>query len=354
MDLFVDIQKTLPGFSLKVKFEAGSEPLGLLGASGSGKSMTLRCIAGLDTPDRGRIVLNGRELFNSEKGINLPSRKRKIGFLFQNYALFPHLNVEQNIGLALDFMTPANRVKKIKQMITLVQLNGLEKRYPSQLSGGQQQRVALARALAVEPEAMLLDEPFSALDEYLRYQMVLQLMDTLSSFQGVALFVTHNIEEAYQLCNNILILANGRKEAYGNKDSIFTHPPSLAAARLTGCKNISKAKWISPGLIEALDWGCRLKINREFGAHKHLAVRAHHLHLASSYPNEDENIFLCWPSSRSETPFKTTIFLSVGAPPAGPWDYQLEGEISKEKWDELSTQPLPWSIQIKPEDLILI
>lgn len=142
----MDIQKKLPGFMLNVNFETGMDTLGLLGASGSGKSMTLRCIAGIDTPDSGKIVLNGRTLFDSKKGINLPCRKRKLGYLFQNYALFPNMTVEENIGFGIGDKKREDRIAIIKEMVTIIKLEGLEKRYPNQLSGGQQQRVALARA----------------------------------------------------------------------------------------------------------------------------------------------------------------------------------------------------------------
>ncbi|WP_414621711.1 molybdate ABC transporter permease subunit [Calothrix sp. CCY 0018] len=166
--LIVNIEKNLKSFQLQVDFIADENTLGLLGASGSGKSMTLRCIAGLEKPSRGRIILNGRVLFDAKRKINLPSRKRRIGFLFQNYALFPHMTVAQNIAFGLQELPKRHRISKVRQYIEMMQLQDLENRYPHQISGGQQQRVALARALVIEPEAILLDEPLSALDTYLR------------------------------------------------------------------------------------------------------------------------------------------------------------------------------------------
>src|SRR5665647_2717678 len=243
MSLEVNITNKLPGFELKVDFKADNDILGFLGASGSGKSMTLRCIAGIETPDTGKIVLNGRVLFDSENKINIPIRERKVGFLFQNYALFPNMTVEQNIGFGLDKSIPKiERSKIINKKIKDLQLSGMEKRYPYQLSGGQQQRVALARALVVDPEIILLDEPFSALDEHLRNNMIIQLKEDLIDFKGTSIFVTHNMEEAYQLCNNIIIIAGGCIDATGHKDVIFNNPPTLYSAKLTGCKNISKAR----------------------------------------------------------------------------------------------------------------
>src|SRR5712691_8259126 len=164
MSLEVAIEKQVSGFRLDIEFTANSTPLGLLGPSGSGKTMTLRTIAGLDKPDRGRIVLHGRVLFDSAHGINVPARERRIGLLFQNYALFPHLTVAQNIAFGLRRVPEPERALRVQKQLAAVHLDHLARRYPASLSGGEQQRVALARALAVEPAALLLDEPFSALD----------------------------------------------------------------------------------------------------------------------------------------------------------------------------------------------
>lgn len=221
MELDVNIKKKLQGFKLEVSFKTENGIVGLLGASGSGKSMTLRCIAGLEEPDSGYIELNGRILYDSEKGINLPSRKRKIGFLFQNYALFPHMTVEENIMFGLGKLSHARQSEKVDRIISMMHLTGLEKRYPNQLSGGQQQRVALARALVVEPEALFLDEPFSALDEHLRCHMVNQMTDSLSEYKGVTLFVTHNMEEAYHVCSDLIILSGGEKGSIRQQGKAF-------------------------------------------------------------------------------------------------------------------------------------
>lgn len=352
MKLYVNIKKKLSGFYLDVSFEAGTDTVGLLGASGSGKSMTLRCIAGLETPDSGRIVLNDRVLYDSEKGINLPSRKRKIGFLFQNYALFPNMTVEENIRFGLVNLKPVEILHKVGGMISMMHLEGLEKRYPGQLSGGQQQRVALARALVVEPEAFLLDEPLSALDDHLRDHMVKQLIDSLAEYKGVALFVTHNMEEAYRVCKNLVILSDGKKTASGSMEDIFKAPPTLAAVRLTGCKNISGARKLAADVVEALEWGCSLKVNSEMQVMSHVGIRAHHITLAGEA--DEKNVFPCWPSYTSETPFRMTVYLLIGKPPHGTNDYHIQWEITKEKWFEIKDRPLPWNICLKPERLILV
>ena len=352
MELIVDIKKKLPGFLLNVSFAAGSEAIGLLGASGAGKTMTLRCIAGIEKPDSGKIVLNGQVLYDSAKGINLPSRKRKIGFLFQNYALFPHMTVEENIGFGLAGLSNSQRKESVQKQIQMIKLEGLEKRYPAHLSGGQQQRVALARALAIEPPALLLDEPFSALDDYLRSHMVKQLIETMSDYKGVTLFVAHNMEEVYRICSKLVVLSDGSVEADGEKESIFLKPPSLATAQITGCKNFSAARFQSPGEVEAVDWGVKLKVNEQLSTGvRHVGIRAHYINQADVA--DAENVFCCWPSFFNETPFRMTIYLKLERKPANTEDYHLQWEIPKEQWLILKDQPFPWSVCLRSEKLML-
>lgn len=348
MELTVKINKKLRDFKLDVDFNTNDGMLGILGSSGSGKSMTLKCIAGLEKPDSGRIVLNGRTLFDSEKGINISPRYRKTGFLFQNYALFPNMTVEQNIGFALKGRGIKEINLRVAQKIDMLKLEGLEKRYPSELSGGQQQRVALARALAVDPEVLLLDEPFSALDDYLRNKMTKQLLDSLSHYEGAALFVTHNIEEAYRLCQKIIILSNGIKEAEGGKKEIFERPPTLAAAQLTGCKNISGARRISDEYIEAYEWGCRLKVDQQSNMYSYVGIRANDITMYEE-GSRNENVFDCRPAFISETPFRITVYLYIENSSSGSKDYHLQWEVSREKWNSIKDAPLPWKISLSPE-----
>ena len=193
MSLYVDIEKRLGVFRLQSKFEVADETLALLGASGCGKSVTLKCIAGIMTPDRGRIVLNGRVLFDSEKKIALTPQQRRVGYLFQQYALFPNMTVEQNILCGIRAGSRSEKRSLAAEKLRMFRLEGLEKKYPAQLSGGQQQRVALARILCSEPQAILLDEPFSALDSYLKWNLELELSDLLAGFHGPILWVSHEL-----------------------------------------------------------------------------------------------------------------------------------------------------------------
>jgi molybdate transport system permease protein len=337
-----------------VSFSANEHPLGLLGASGAGKSMILRCIAGIETPTKGRIVLNGRVLFDSEQGINIPSRDRRIGFLVQNYALFPHLSVAQNIAFGLPKGTSALTLKQqVEAQLVAMQLEGLADRYPHQLSGGQQQRVALARALASQPEALLLDEPFSALDTYLRSQLEQQLISTLATYQGATLFVTHNLEEAYRVCQDLLVMERGKAIAYGAKQDIFERPGTFSVAQLTGCKNFSQAVITASQEVEASEWGAKLRVIEPIpDSLTHVGIRAHQL-MFTNNPNQ-ENTFPCWLAQTSETPHRMTLYLKLNSSPISPKDYHLQAEVFKEKWGILKDQPFPWHIRLDPLRLILM
>ena len=235
MSLEVNITKKLDGFTLHANFAARSTATAILGASGCGKSMTLRCIAGIVRPDEGRIVLDGRVLFDSAQGIDLPPQQRNVGLLFQNYALFPNMTVEQNVlcGLKAE-KDKAARKARCAEMLQAMRLESLAKRYPAQLSGGQQQRTALARILVGRPKILMLDEPFSALDSYLREEVEGEVGGLLAGFGGTALLVTHNRDEAYRLCRDMIVMDGGQVLRTGGTKEVFADPQSTTAARLTG------------------------------------------------------------------------------------------------------------------------
>lgn len=349
--LFLNIEKRLDNFHLKIAFNTHNQPLGLLGGSGAGKSMILRCLAGIETPTRGQIILNNRVLFDSENNINIPIDQRRIGFLFQNYALFPHLTVAQNIAFGIPkYIDTKTEVEK--QLIAM-KLQGFGNRYPHQLSGGQQQRVALARALASKPEALLLDEPFSALDTHLRSQLEQQVTEILADYSGVTLFVTHNMEEAYRLCPHLLVLDAGKAAHYGSKYEIFQHPASVNVAQLTGCKNFSRANILSPQKIEAIDWGCTLEVRENIPSElSYVGIRAHHL-IFTKDPQQ-VNTFPCYLVRTSETPHRMTVFLKLHSVGNHANDYHLQGEIYKEKWLNIQEQSFPWYVHLEPSRLLLM
>ena len=264
MSLEVEIEKRFAGFTLRAQFTAQDTATAILGASGCGKSMTLRCIAGIVKPDKGRIVLDGVPLFDSEKKIDLPPQKRGVGLLFQNYALFPNMTVEQNILCGLHAEPDrAKRRAACAEMIRALRLEGLEKRLPAALSGGQQQRVALARILADKPKILMLDEPFSALDSYLREQVESEVGALLAAFQGPALLVTHNRDEAYRLCREMIVMDGGRVLRAGETKAVFADPRSCTAARLTGCKNILPCVKAGPHSVRLAGWEAELHLAAE-------------------------------------------------------------------------------------------
>lgn len=352
--LFVDIEKSLPGFNLSVTFNCQNQPLGLLGASGSGKSLILRSLAGVETPSRGRIVLNGRILFDSEKGINLPSRQRRIGFVVQNYALFPHLTVAENIAFGLSQKLPTKIIRQqIATQLELVQLPGMENRYPHQLSGGQQQRVAIARALASRPEALLLDEPFSALDTHLRAQLERQMIKTLSNYDGVTIFVTHNMDEAYRICENLLVMEKGRAIANNSKQKIFERPDSVSLAKITGCKNFSRAIIINNQQLEAIDWDVKLHtVPRIPDYLAYTGIRAHQIIFGRDLG--DINTFTCWLANAIEGPHRVTLYLKLNQPSNHDRDFHIQAELYKDKWLEIKEQALPWTVTLSPQRLLLL
>ena len=275
MAIQVNIEKNFKGFSLKTAFESTTSSTGILGASGSGKSMTLRCIAGIETPDKGKIVINGRTVFDSEKKINLKPQERRIGYLFQNYALFPTMTVKDNI-LCGYRGEKSQKEEKVRDYLKRYQLDGLENRYPAQLSGGQQQRVALARMMIGEPEAILLDEPFSALDGYLKDILQKDMQEFLEQYRGDMLMVTHSRDEAFRFCKELMLLKEGKTLIFGNTRELFEQPQLLEASRLTGCKNSSRIERMGDYEVFALDWGVSLKtVQKVEKDMTHVAIRGH-------------------------------------------------------------------------------
>lgn len=317
MSLYVDIKKDLGGFRLSVKFEAKDGVMGILGPSGCGKSMTLRCIAGVERPDEGKIVLDGVTLFDSEQRINLKPQQRQVGYLFQNYALFPNMTVRQNILCgAKREKDKAKREELLAHYIELMQLTGLEKHYPAQLSGGQQQRVALARILVNQPKLLMLDEPFSALDTHLREKLLVEMKGILERFGGVSIAVTHSRDEAYDLCGTIALMEDGHIHTLKPTKELFADPGTRAGASMTGCKNFSRARKIGEYEVEALDWGVGLttaKPVRDDVAY--IGIRAHYFS-----PNTKQNSHPVKLLGKIEEPFEDIIRFRYTEQPEGSPD----------------------------------
>ena len=275
MAIEVRIKKKLGNFQLDIDFKTDENRIGILGASGCGKSMTLKCIAGIETPDEGRIIVDGTLLYDSAKKISLKPQKRHIGYLFQNYALFPTMTVEENIAAGLQGGKEEKR-RKVAKMMEKFQLLGLGKQLPGELSGGQQQRVALARIMAYEPEVILLDEPFSALDDFLKDRLAQEMLDLLKDYRGTVVLVSHSRDEIYRFTRELLTMADGMQISYGGTREIFANPGRKETARLTGCKNIAEAKRIDGRHLEVPEWGITLCLNENIPEKvAFVGVRAH-------------------------------------------------------------------------------
>ena len=351
--LEIGVEKALEGFDLRVRFSAGRGAVGLLGASGAGKTMTLRMIAGIVAPDRGRIVLNGRVLYDSETNRNVAAARRKIGVVFQDYALFPRMTVAENIGFGLSSLGERDRQARVRKQLVRMRIAELADRYPGEISGGQRQRVAIARCMATEPEALLFDEPFAALDPHLRRQMEEQLRETLAGYNGAVVFVTHDMEEAFRFCGELLVLDSGRVIASGPKHQLFERPQTVAAARLTGCKNIVPARRAAANRIAVEAWNCQLQTASEVpDALTHVGLRSHQI--AFQPATEGENTFPCWLVGTSEAPHEMTLYLRLHAAPKTGELPHLQADLPKDAWRALSREPQPWRIRLDPARLLLL
>lgn len=351
MALTVRIQKRYGNFRLDVDFTAeAGRALALLGASGCGKSVTLNCIAGVERPDRGRIELDGRVLFDSEAGIDLPPQKRRAGLLFQSCALFPHMTVERNVAVCLGRLDRQRRRARTAELLALLHLEGQAALYPRQLSGGQQQRAALARILAAEPRALLLDEPFSALDSFLKWRLEQELREVLDRFPGPVVWVSHDRGEVFRNCPRVCVLDAGRSSPVMDMAELMANPGTVSAARLSGCKNFAALRpGPAPGLVEVPEWGLTLQVSAPWREGvTTLGLRAHHLHPAEA---GEANAFPCQVVRVTEDTSAVLAALRPdAAPPGAPL---LWMELPKEAWAALPDQNRLLAA-VRPEDLMLL
>lgn len=344
MAVRVSVKKRYGDFALDADFASCGRRTGILGASGCGKSLTLKSIAGLIRPDSGSVIVNERVLFDSKAGIDLRPQKRRVGYMFQEYALFPNMTVYENISVA--FAAGPDRTagdfESVEAMLDKFALSDVRDHLPSMLSGGQKQRCALARMLAAGPQLLLLDEPFSAMDAFLREGMRLELIRILDEYNRDVIIVSHDRDELYQMCDRLVLMDNGRVIAEGGTEDVFKDPGTVAAAKLTGCKNISRIERLGPHRIRALDWGdIELATERELGDDiTHIGIRAHDL-----IPGEcGENVISCGNVSVSKMPFEWYVTLENG----------LWWKLSKDLGEEYSDVTLPSKVSVLPERIILL
>ena len=345
MSLSVHIRKKAGSFCLAADLEHPEGTIGILGASGCGKSMTLRCIAGIEKPDEGQIVLNGRVLFDSDRKINLRPQERGVGYLFQSYALFPNMTGIQNVMCGLH--TEKNRQQrrqKAREIMRMMGIGACEEKYPHQMSGGQQQRTALARILVSQPELLLLDEPFSALDAYLREQMQTQIREILERFGKDVILVSHSRDEVYYLCGHLAIMENGRILRQGDTKMVFADPANRTSAILTGCKNVASAKKAGEYEAEIPDWGIRLRTKQKVGDLLcAVGVRAHYFD-----PAAESNMFPVKYTAKREDPFETRILFR----------YENQKTDAPDLWWKIpkgqDSEQLPGQLGIDPENVLLL
>ena len=311
--LEVEIKKKLKNFDLDMSFYTEKGCLGILGASGCGKSMTLKAIAGIITPESGKISTENKVFFDSANKINMPPQKRRVGYLFQNYALFPNMTVADNIAAGVVGGADKKKLskeeinKKVYELMEKFHISELKNQYPFKLSGGQQQRTALARIIASDPEILLLDEPFSAMDTYLREELQIELKNRLNQFDGCSIIVSHDRDEIYKLCDRTMIIDQGRTVVVEDTKKLFECPKHKEAARLTGCKNISKIEKIASNKVHSLDWGIDLEVDSEVPDNvKYIGIRAHDFVPVNKDSNK-ENLIEISICDITETPFERTF-----------------------------------------------
>lgn len=347
MMIHVDIEKDFQSFKLMSKFVGDDDRIGILGASGCGKSMTLKAIAGIITPDKGRILVNDQVYFDSEKNINIPPQKRNIGYLFQNYALFPTMTVEKNIAAGLGGRKPEEIKERVAIMIKKFALKGLEKRYPKELSGGQQQRVALARIMAYEPEVLMLDEPFSALDSFLKDNLKMEMKHLLDEYEGGMIMVSHSRDEIYEFTNQLLLMDQGHVIETGKTRELFAKPYRMETARLTGCKNLSPITRLDENHVYAKEWGITLETaDKVHDNITHVGIRSHHIKLSEK---EQVNSFPFDLLEQSETPFEYKyIVKKLDSNHSHMW-----WQVPKNK-ENIFTRQRGGYLYIQPEDVMLL
>lgn len=319
MGLFVDIKKRIKNFELSIKIETEYNVTAILGASGSGKSLTLKCIAGIETPDEGVIRFNGETWFDSKAKINLPPQRRKCGYMFQDYALFPHMTVLENIGI--------QSIKELDDVyFSRFQVTELLDKYPSQLSGGEKQRVAMARMIATEPKLVLLDEPFSALDTHLKFQIENEIKEILSEYSVQTMFVSHDRDEVYRLCDGVSTIVNGSLEDVYELKDFFKNPRTKAAAMLSGCKNITNAIKKNDNKLYLPKWNIELTTDKIIDFDEgFVGVRAHAISPTDNMSNT--NVFTVDEYKITEDLFEWNVFFKT----KGATEFIL-WRVSKEIW----------------------
>ena len=348
MAIEVRIHREFDDFKLDVQFQSESRRIGILGASGCGKSLTLKSIAGIERPETGKIESAGKVFFDSAKKIWMPPQERNVGYLFQNYALFPTITVEKNIGIALR-CGKKEKEKKVRDMIERFSLQGLEKKLPGQLSGGQQQRTALARIMIYEPDMILLDEPFSALDSYLKEQTQRECLELLQDYPGTVILVSHSRDEIYRFSEEVLVMDGGKAVIQKTVKELFEHPQKVAAAKLTGCKNIEEIVWKDGKHLYVPGWDMVIPAGMgNVGDAQAIGIRAHEF-TTERTESDGELVFPVYKPEVKEDLFEYHVqfFTSERAKTPVVW------KVSKKLWD-VGEKGVPKWLYLKREHILFL
>ncbi len=342
----IQIKKEYKGFCLDVKMQEESKRIGILGASGCGKSMLLKSVAGIVTPDFGRIEINQRILFDTNQKINLTPQKRRVGYLFQNYALFPNMTVRENIAAGVSG-SKAQRTAIVQDAIERFRLRGLENRYPSQLSGGQQQRVALARIMVYRPDVILLDEPFSAMDFHLKLRLQEELREMTADYEGMMILVSHSRDEIYSFSDRIWIMDHGKFVCSGDTKTVFHSPENRIAASLTGCKNILEVERLDEYHVFARELNTVLTLEKSIPQNiKAIGYRAHDF--VPVWGAKEENCIPVKIRSIVELPFETNLHIRTEGENHIVWMVQREGK------QEMENRGYPPFLKMLQEKMLLL
>ena len=348
MAIEVRIHREFDDFKLDVQFQSESRRIGILGASGCGKSLTLKSIAGIERPETGKIESAGKVFFDTAKKIWMPPQERNVGYLFQNYALFPTMTVEKNIGIALR-CGKKEKEKKVRDMIERFSLQGLEKKLPGQLSGGQQQRTALARIMIYEPDMILLDEPFSALDSYLKEQTQRECLELLQDYPGTVILVSHSRDEIYRFSEEVLVIDGGKAVIKKTVKELFEHPQKVAAAKLTGCKNIEEIVWKDGKHLYVPGWDMVIPAGMgNVGDAQAIGIRAHEF-TTERTESDSELVFPVYKPEVTEDLFEYHVqfFTSERAKTPVVW------KVSKKLWD-VGEKGVPKWLHLKREHILFL
>lgn len=348
MAIEVRIHREFDDFKLDVQFQSESRRIGILGASGCGKSLTLKSIAGIERPETGKIESAGKVFFDTAKKIWMPPQERNVGYLFQNYALFPTMTVEKNIGIALR-CGKKEKEKKVRDMIERFSLQGLEKKLPGQLSGGQQQRTALARIMIYEPDMILLDEPFSALDSYLKEQTQRECLELLQDYPGTVILVSHSRDEIYRFSEEVLVMDGGKAVIKKTVKELFEHPQKVAAAKLTGCKNIEEIVWKDGKHLYVPGWDMVIPAGMgNVGDAQAIGIRAHEF-TTERTESDSELVFPVYKPEVTEDLFEYHVqfFASERAKTPVVW------KVSKKLWD-VGEKGVPKWLHLKREHILFL